>query len=114
MLRDRDRQVLEHIVEYCDEIRGTIEMFGDTLQTLMANHVYKNAVSMCVFQIGELTTHFSREFLAANTEIPWAKIKKMRNIAAHHYKKFSINILHETIINDIPKLKEYCQKLLLG
>jgi len=112
MLNERDRDILEHIIEYCDEINLTITMFDNTLETLKANHVYKNAVSMCILQIGELTTHFTKEFLAENTNIPWTDIKKMRNIAAHHYGKFNMEMLHRTIINRVPELKENCLKLL--
>jgi len=112
MLNERDRFVLGRIIKYCDEIKLTITMFDDTLETLETNVVYKNAVSMCVLQIGELITHLSKEFLAANTRVPWASIKRMRNIAAHHYGKFSIKILHGTITESVPELREYCQKLL--
>jgi uncharacterized protein with HEPN domain len=112
MLKERDRDILEHIVEYCDEIKQTIAMFDETMETLKANHVYKNSVSMCVLQIGELVTHFSKDFLTANTMVPWADIKKMRNIAAHHYKKFSMERLHKTIITRVPELKDYCLELL--
>ena len=34
------------------------------------------------------------------------------NIAAHHYGKFSMEKLHETIVFDIPALRSYCQNLL--
>jgi uncharacterized protein with HEPN domain len=112
MLNKRDRDILEHIIEYCDEIKLATAMFDDTLETLKANRVYKNAVSMCILQIGELTTHFTKEFLGANTKVQWADIKKMRNIAAHHYGKFNIEVLHRTIINRVPELKEYCLELL--
>jgi uncharacterized protein with HEPN domain len=83
MLKERDSDILEHIIKYCDETKLTIAMFGDSLDTLKTNAIYKNAVSMCVLQIGELTTHLSKDFLATNTKVPWASIKKMRNIAAH-------------------------------
>ncbi|MDR3012650.1 MAG: DUF86 domain-containing protein [Chitinispirillales bacterium] len=112
MLNNRDKNILERIIKYCDEINQTIAAFDNTLETLKSSVIYKNAVSMCVLQIGELTTHFSKDFLAINTQIPWAGIKKMRNIAAHHYGKFSMEILHGTIIERIPELMEYCQKLL--
>jgi uncharacterized protein with HEPN domain len=112
MMNKRDRDILEHIVAYCEEIRIAIAMFDDTLETLKTNCVYKNAVSMCILQIGELTTHFTKEFLATNTLVPWADIKKMRNIAAHHYGKFDAEVLHRTIINRIPELSEYCLELL--
>jgi len=39
-------------------------------------------------------------------------MKKMRNIAAHRYGTFDLDILYSTIMSDIPKLKEYCLELL--
>ena len=112
MLNERDKDILERIIKYCDEINQTIAMFDNTLETLKANVVYKNAVSMCILQIGELTTHFSKEFITTASQIPWESIKKMRNIVAHHYGKFSIEILYGTIMESIPELREYCQKLI--
>jgi uncharacterized protein with HEPN domain len=108
MLNERDRDILEHIIKYCNETELTIKMFDDSLETLKINVVYKNAVSMCILQIGELTTYLSKNFLEEHTKIPWSRIKKMRNIAAHNYGKFDINVLHCTIISDIPELKAYC------
>lgn len=70
MLNERDRSILEHIVEYCDEIKQIISMFDDTLETLTTNLAYKHSVSMCVLQIGELTTHITKEFQKANAQIP--------------------------------------------
>jgi len=108
----RDVNILEHIIGYCEEITQTIKNFDDKSETLKVNHIYKNAVSMCVLQIGELTTHLSKVFVDKHTEIPWSNIKRMRDIAAHHYGKFSMEKLHETIVFDIPALRSYCQNLL--
>ena len=33
-----------------------------------------------------------------------------RNIAAHHYGSFDIELLWDTIQNDIPSLREYCNE----
>jgi len=112
MLNERDKHIVVRIIKYCDEVKLIIAAFDDSLETLKTNIIYKNAVSMCILQIGELTTHLSKEFLAANTQIPWTSIRRMRNIAAHHYGKFSMEMLHGTIMESVPELKEYCQKLL--
>ncbi|MCL1946419.1 MAG: hypothetical protein FWF51_04600 [Chitinivibrionia bacterium] len=64
MLNERDKNILEHIIKYCDETKQTILMFDDTLKTLKANAVYRNAASMCVLQIGELTTHFFKRIFS--------------------------------------------------
>jgi len=111
-MKERDRDILEHVVKYCDQIEGTVAMFDETLETLKANHVYRNAVSMCVLQIGELTNHLTAKFRDNHTQIPWNEIKGMRNIAAHQYKKFSMEILHKVITDKVPELRSYCQKLL--
>jgi uncharacterized protein with HEPN domain len=65
---------------------------------------------MNVLQIGELASHLSKDFRLAHDHIPWRDIIDMRNIAAHHYTKFSVKTLWTTIINDIPTLKTFCQK----
>lgn len=112
MLNEKDRSILEHIIEYCNEIAETIAMFDNTLETLNTNSVYKNAVSMCVLQIGELTKHITTEFRKAHTQIPWSQIVGLRNIAAHHYKRFTMERLHAIITISVPELKDYCQKVL--
>lgn len=112
MLNERDKDIVEHIIKYCSETEQTIAMFDNTLETLKTNATYKNAVSMCVLQIGELITHFTKDFLDTHTQIPWARIKRMRNIAAHHYGKFDLGILHGTITESVPELKKYCLELL--
>lgn len=66
-----------------------------------------------MLQIGELTTHFTEEFKQVYNEMPWNQIKALRNIVAHNYGKIDKEILWETVINDIPDLKEYCCKIKL-
>jgi len=112
MVSERDKAVIKHILKYCEDIEQIIQMFDTTLKTLKENIAFKNSVAMCILQIGELTTHFSKEFLDNNNKVPWGNMKKMRNIAAHRYGTFDLDILYSTIMNDIPKLKEYCLELL--
>jgi len=112
MVNERDKAVIRHILKYCDEVEQIIQMFDTTFETLKTNVAYRNSSAMCILQIGELTTHFSRDFLDNNKKVPWGRMKKMRNIAAHHYGEFDLSILHYTIMNDIPELKEYCLELL--
>jgi uncharacterized protein with HEPN domain len=105
----RDISILERIVAYCDEIDITKDYFGNSKDVLLANRIYKNALSMCVLQIGELTTLLTEEFRSTHTDVPWNDIKKMRNIAAHHYGKFSVDFLWDTVTDDIDELRTYCK-----
>ena len=107
---ERDKVILKKMIQYCDEIEAARERFGDSFNALTADTDYKNAVAMCILQIGELTTHLSEEYKTTYSAQPWQDINGMRNIAAHHYGKFDVEILWNTISGKIPELKAYCQK----
>jgi uncharacterized protein with HEPN domain len=110
--RKRDLTVLKKIVRYCNEVDATNEHFGDSLENLQNDFIYKNAAAMCVLQIGELISHLTDEFLAENPSVPWGQIRGMRNIAAHRYGEFDLAVLMEVMRNDTPALREYCQTIL--
>jgi len=54
-LANRDITILDKIIEYCDQINEARTQLGDSLEALQGNSVYRNAVSMCILQIGEPT-----------------------------------------------------------
>ena len=105
---ERDISTLKHIVVYCDEIAPSIERHGLTLEIISDDSVYRNALSMCILQIGELVNVLSGEFRITHDTMPWGEIKRMRDKAAHHYGQFDVNTLWETATTDIEPLKEYC------
>ena len=111
-MNTRDEIVLKKITQYADEISETISRFNLTQDTFTEDFVARNAISMCILQIGELVGKLSDEFKAENNAMPWREIKAMRNIAAHNYGEIDIDILWETATCDIPDLKEYCQKFI--
>jgi uncharacterized protein with HEPN domain len=98
-------------VDYCNEIKNTAERFGNDYGTFSKDSVYQNAVALCVLQIGELTMHFTEDFKNTYNKIPWNQIKALRNVVAHNYGKIDKEILWETISNDIPQLRVYCEEI---
>lgn len=111
-MNTRDEIVLKKIIQYADEISETISRFNLTQDSFTEDFVARNAISMCILQIGELVGKLSEDFKAENNAMPWREIKAMRNIAAHNYGEIDIDILWETATCDIPDLKEYCQKFI--
>ena len=103
--------ILRKIIGYCRQIDEANEMFKHSFNELTTKYTYKNAVAMCILQIGELTTHLSDDFKATYNEMPWQDIKGIRNIAAHRYGSFDVNKLWETITVDVPALKAYCESI---
>jgi uncharacterized protein with HEPN domain len=108
----KDADLLRHIIKYCDEIDEAVAHFGNSFDVLRLSSPYRNAVAMCVFQIGEMSVHLSDDFKAENSAIPWKQIRGMRNIAAHNYGDFSLKQLWNTITEDVPMLREYCRNIL--
>ena len=94
---NRDMYILGKIVTYCMEANETITRFGDSIEILRKDVIYKNAAAMCVLQIGELVGHLSEDFIIIYPKMPWRQIKNMRNIAAHGYENFDIEILWQTL-----------------
>ena len=106
---ERDISALKHIVKYCNEISEAISKHNLTIEKVASDFVYKNALSMCILQIGELVNILSQDFRASHDDMPWSEIKRMRDKATHHYGSFDVNTLWETVLEDISPLKEYCE-----
>lgn len=111
-LCERDRSVLLHMIKYCEEIEEYVARFGDNFDTFYTDKAYKGACSLDILQIGELSGSLTEEFRATTKEIPWREIKSMRNIVAHGYGSLDADTTWKTIKEDIPFLKEFCQKMI--
>ena len=113
-MANRDKSILEHIKNYCEEIGSFIERFGKNSQTFTTDRAYFNAVSMCILQIGELSNSLSEEFRAETSgKIPWVNIRGMRNIVAHAYGSLDEDLVWKTAIKDIPELLDFCNTELI-
>ena len=62
MKNERDIDILERIINYCNEIDEANEQFGKDLEVLKSNSVYKNAVAMCILQIRRINYTSFRGF----------------------------------------------------
>jgi len=108
--KQRNIEILEKIIMYCNRLDEAKERFGNSLEALEHDYLYKSAAAMCILQIGELTSYLSDDFKETFNEVPWQDIKAMRNIAAHHYGEFRSHFLWDTMVKDIEPLREYCRK----
>ena len=107
-MNDRDITVLKRIVQYADEIDGTLSRFSLEFDKFKADYVVKNAISMCVLQIGELVGKLSGELKAEYNKMPWRDIVSIRNRAAHAYGSIDVEILWDIAVNNVPELRAYC------
>lgn len=111
-MNGRDRIILRKIVQYVDEITFTLRRFELDYDKFGVDFVAKNAIAMCVLQIGELVGKLSEDLKGKYHAMPWAAIKAMRNVAAHNYGAMDIELLWETATGDVLVLKDYCEEIL--
>lgn len=111
-MKDRDAAVLKKVLQYSNEIEGTIARFELDYNKFRNDYVVKNAISKCVLQIGELAGKLSDEFKLENDKMPWRDIISIRNRAAHAYESMDMDILWGIALDNIPQLKTYCENIL--
>jgi uncharacterized protein with HEPN domain len=70
------------------------------------------AVCFALVVIGEAVTHVPEGVQAEAPQIPWRKMKGMRNIAAHEYFGLDRSTVWQTATVDVPALKPLLQALL--
>ena len=106
----RDRTCVEHILRYCEQVRGSLAEIQHDRDRFLASHTYQNAISMCILQIGELVKRLSDDFLQEYTYIPWSLIAKTRDNYAHHYGTVDFEMVWTTAVDDLPVVEAFCRK----
>lgn len=108
----RDRDILEHIIRYCDRVSGYLDQLDNNRERFMGDLMCQDACCMCIAQIGELSGHLTEDYRTSHSEIPWREIKDTRNYYVHNYGGVDLVYVWNTITEDLPVLKECCQKSL--
>jgi len=74
-----------------------------------------NGICMCFIIIGEevkrIDRYTEKKFLSNFPSIPWENIMGMRDRIAHDYFDIDIDIVLDTLKNDIPPLLEVIKKM---
>jgi uncharacterized protein with HEPN domain len=109
---DKNAAALKHIIAYCDRTEEARRRFGDSLSVFRSDYDYRSCCSMYVYQIAEHCIHISDDIKKKHPEIPWKEIRGMRNIFAHDYDTVKTNRLWDTIVGDLPALREECLRIL--
>ena len=90
-----------------EEIDNITRIFEDTAEADFYRDVKtQNAILASLVSISELSESYSEAFLFSAGKIQWKKVLPMRNIAAHKYESFDMQVVWDTIKNSVPDLKE--------
>ena len=112
--KDRNKQIVTKILNYCEDVALTHEYFKNDKELFFDEkdgRVYRNAVTMPILQIGELAKNLSEEFISTHNSIAWKAIMRTRDFFAHHYWDIEYENVWNTSIEDIKELRDYLSKL---
>ena len=105
---DRDR--LLHIADAVAKIERYIS--GQTLESFQAAEEKIDAVVRNIEIIGEAVNFLSRDLKSKYPEAEWRIATSMRNRLIQGYFEVDPDIVWETVISDLPKLKKVVREIL--
>ena len=108
---NKDIPNLKAILDSIQKIQDFTQFFSDA-DAFYVDQKSFDAVLMNFIIIGESANRVSLETQTNNSEIPWVKIKGLRNIVAHNYFGVDAEEVWQIIIYDLSTLKTNVNKIL--
>ena len=94
----------------CDRIQLFIE--GLDLNEFASDFMCQDAVIRRIEIIGEASSKIDLSFQENHLDIPWHRLRGMRNRLINDYNEIDIELVWQTIQNDVPDLKKKIEKIL--
>ncbi len=110
MKRRDDFVYLGDVLDAIVLIEGYIGKVNE--KDFLQNHMMQDAVMHQIEVIGEASNSVSDEFQDKHPELPWMQMRAIRNKIVHDYREINLDIVWDTVKNNLPALKKQIQKLL--
>jgi uncharacterized protein with HEPN domain len=110
MSRHTDALYLDHIVAACDRIRRY--MAGVSLADFLSNDEKQSAVIRQLEIVGEAVGQLSDAFRRAHPDLPWARVKALRNVLIHGYADVDLHQVWVITQENVPALGGAAARLL--
>jgi uncharacterized protein with HEPN domain len=81
-------------------------------ETFAGNDMMIDAVIRELEIIGEAARNLSAPFVEEHSDIPWQRIKRMRNVLIHEYFGVNLKVVWDTSHANLPQLKAFIQDVL--
>ena len=109
-IRKSSKIVLQKILKEISIVDDITRRY--TQEEFLEDVIAQRAAAMTIINIGELTTVLPEDFREAYPQIPWRKIKGLRNIMAHKYEILDFEDVWETAVTSIPELEKHLREIL--
>lgn len=100
--RPEDVVRLRHMLDHARE--AVVLMRGKDHSELDGSRLLQLALVRLIEIVGEAAGRVSKETQAEHSQIPWAQIAGMRNRLVHGYDFVDLDILWQTVSEDLPEL----------
>ena len=70
------------------------------------NEILVDSMMFRLIQISENSEKLTEKFKEEHNDIQWRAMKGLRNRIVHEYGAVDLTIIYDTLVKDIPKLKE--------
>lgn len=111
-MKHKDIIILNKIIQYCEDVKEACLMFDHSFEAFKEKSVFRNAVCMCILQIGELCKIVSEEIREKERNIPWREWCGIRDIFAHQYSNLDYDSAWDTVQHDLPALEEELRRII--
>ena len=105
-----EKLFLVDILEASDAIARFIKQVS--ADEFLRDELRQSGVLQKLIVIGEAAARLPKEFQSRHADIEWPDIIAFRNIAVHEYFAIMWEIVWETAISDVPKLRNQISTLL--
>lgn len=99
-----DEYYLQKILEDIDYIGKHME--NASVETLQKNEMLLDSMMFRMIQISENSKKLSEAFRLQHQNIPWGMLFGLRNRIVHDYGNVNLELIYETLTQDIPSVKE--------
>ena len=101
---DKDKIYITHILEAVSFIEESLKTKNaDNLKT---DKMLRDSIIRNLEIIGEASKNLSEKFRSGTIEINWPEMISMRNRLIHEYFGVDLEVVWQTIQNDLPLLKK--------
>ena len=83
-----------------------VHMQDVDLEELNRNEILLDSMLFRMIQLSENAKKLSDEYKNSRDHIPWNALYGLRNRIVHDYGNVDLNVVYETLKNDIPELLE--------
>ena len=107
---ERDRLHLLRMRDAAQHAKDFVK--GRDRADLDTDRLFQLALAKAVELIGESASHISDELRTQQPHISWKKIIGMRHVLVHNYWRVEMDVVWDTVNNDIPPLIDQMQQLI--